>query len=203
MHRAPTHAWLAQMHKLFAAALALLSCAACSTTPSNTPSAATPPFEAAAASPEHAWLRQLVGEWRVTSEASMGTDQPPMKIESSENVRAIGELWVLSESRTQMHEQHFTSLLTLGFDPAQGCFVGTWVDTMQTHLWSYRGELDRERNMLTLEASGPGFDDPSQRALYRDVIELVDRDHKRLTSSVQGPDGSWTEFLRAESTRVK
>jgi len=187
------------MHKLLVAALALLPSAACNTTPSGS----TPPFEVAAASPEHAWLQQLVGEWRVTSEASMGPDQAPMKIESSERVRAIGELWVLSESQAQMHDQPFTSLLTLGFDPARGCFVGTWVDTMQTHLWSYRGTLDRERNTLTLEASGPGFDDPSKSALYRDVIEVVDRDRKRLTSSVQGPDGSWTEFLRAESTRVK
>jgi hypothetical protein len=187
------------MHKLLVAALALLSCAACH----STPHAPTLPFEAAAASPEHEWLRQLVGEWRVTSEASMGADQPAMKIESTESVRAIGALWVLSEGSARMDGQPFTSLLTLGYDPVQGCFVGTWVDTLQTHLWIYRGTLDRERNTLTLEARGPGFDDPAQSALYRDVIEVVDRDHKRLISSVQGPDGAWTEFLRAESTRVK
>lgn len=187
------------MYKLLVAAFALLPSAACHTTPS----APTPPFEAAAASPEHEWLLQLVGEWRVTSEASMGPDQEPMRIESSERVRAIGALWVLSEGSAKMDGQPFTSLLTLGYDPAQGCFVGTWVDTMQTHLWSYRGTLDRARNTLTLEASGPGFDDASQSALYRDVIEIVDRDHKRLTSSVQGADGAWTEFMRAEYTRVK
>lgn len=133
----------------------------------------------------------------------MGSDQPPVKLESVERVRPIGALWVLSEGSAQMNDQPFTSLLTLGYDPAQGCFVGTWVDTMQTHLWSYRGTLDRERNTLTLEARGPGFDDPSQSALYRDVIEVVDRDHKRLISSVQGHDGAWTEFMRAEYTRAK
>jgi len=187
------------MYKLLVAAFALLPSTACNTTPT----AATPPFEVAAASPEHAWLQQLVGEWRVTSESSTGPDQEVMRIESTEKVRAIGELWVLSEGSAVMQDQPFTSLLTLGYDPARDCFVGTWVDSMQTHLWSYRGALDRERNTLTLEATGPGFDDPSQSALYRDVIEIVGRDHKRLTSSVQGPDGAWTEFMRAEYTRVK
>lgn len=152
---------------------------------------------------QHVWLRQLVGEWSVVSEGSMGEDQPPFRLEFTEKVRALGELWVVAESTATFGDTPFTSMMTLGFDPARGTFVGTWIDTMQTHLWSYVGELDEARRVLTLEAGGPSWEDPKRMALYRDVLELVDADKKVLRSSVKNEDGTWTEFMKAEYRRVK
>lgn len=150
---------------------------------------------------EHAWLAQLVGEWTCTAEASMAPDAEPMLLESTESVRSIGGLWIVAEGRASFGGQAFTSILTLGYDPAKEAFVGTWIDTMQTHMWSYRGSLDAARKVLTLDTEGPSFDDPTKMARYRDALELVGPDHKRLTSSVQGPDGEWTTFMRADFRR--
>lgn len=81
-------------------------------------------------------------------------------------------------------------MVAVGYDPAQQHFVGSWVDTMQTHLWILKGALSEARKTLTLEAQGPSSTDPSTMATYRDQIELVDANHKRLVPSVQNPDGS-------------
>lgn len=157
----------------------------------------------ATATDQHKWLQQLVGEWTVSAEMSMGPATEPMKAESTESCRALGDLWVVGEGRGNMMGQAYTSLMTLGYDPKQQAFIGTWVDTMQTHMWIYRGSLDEAKKTLTLEAEGPSFTDPNGKARYRDAITIVGPDHKVLTSSVLGEDGKWTTFLKADYRRKK
>ena len=152
---------------------------------------------------EHAWLQQLVGEWTATSEASMGPGTEPMKMESTESVRSLDGVWVVAEGKATFEGTPVTSLLTLGYDPQEKTFVGTWVDTMHTHLWTYVGRLDEAKKVLTLEAEGPAFEDPSKSAKYRDAIEIRSPDHKVLTSSMQGEDGQWTTYLTAEYRNKK
>ena len=153
--------------------------------------------------PEHKWLKQLVGEWEVKAEATMAPGTEPIRMKSTEKMRAIGDLWVLGESTMDLGGTPQTSLLTIGFDPNQKAFVGTWVDTMQAHLWVYRGSLDEAKKKLTLAAEGPAFGDATKTAKYHDVIELVSPDHKVLTSSILGEDGKWTTFMRADYHRKK
>ena len=126
-----------------------------------------------------------------------------MQMESTETVRSIGGLWIVAEGKASFGETPFLSILTLGYDEKQGVFVGTWIDTMQTHMWSYRGTLDDARKTLTLETEGPAFDDPTKTSPYRDTIELTGPDSRTLSSSVKGADGTWTTFMRAEYRRKK
>jgi len=49
------------------------------------------------ATPHHQWLKRLVGEWSVVSQASMGPGQPPMKSRGRETVRMVGDLWLVAE----------------------------------------------------------------------------------------------------------
>ncbi|TAH35599.1 MAG: DUF1579 domain-containing protein [Planctomycetota bacterium] len=152
---------------------------------------------------QHKWLAQLVGEWTATSEATMAPGTEPMRMESTESVRSIGGLWILAEGSATFFGAPFTSIMTLGYDPQKKAFVGSWIDSMQTHLWTYTGKLDDAGKVLTLEAEGPAFDDPTRTAKYRDAIELKSPDHKVLTSSVQMEDGTWTTFLKADYRRKK
>jgi len=187
--------------------LAVLLAAACASTTGTVENTATntemPGIVPAPRVDEHAWLQQLVGEWTMKSETTMGPGQDPIHMESTESVRSIGGLWVIAEGKATFNGMSFTSLLTLGYDPEQKAYVGTWIDTLQTHLWTYRGELDAAKRVLSLSAEGPSFDDPSKLAKYRDAIELVSADHKVLTSSVMNDDGTWTTFLRADYRRKK
>lgn len=159
--------------------------------------------ETAAATEQHAWLRQLVGEWTFSCKATMADGAPPFEMSGTESVRTIGDLWVVAEGHAETGGDTLHSVMSLGYDPKTQAFVGTWFDSSQTHLWSYKGALDAGKTKLTLDTEGPSFDDPSKMSRYRDAIELKDKDHKVLTSSVQNADGSWMTFMRAEFVRAK
>ena len=150
---------------------------------------------------QHAWLNQLVGEWSVVAEMTPAPGAEPMRLESTESVRSIGGLWTLAEGSAEFGGARLTTLMTLGYDPDEGAFVGSWIDTMHTHLWTYRGELDAAGKVLTLDTEGPDFENPGKTARYRDAIESAGPDKRVLTSSVQSADGAWNSFLRAEYTR--
>jgi hypothetical protein len=152
--------------------------------------------------PEHEWLQQLVGEWTYEHECVMGPDQPPMKATGTESVRAIGKLWIQGEGRWEMPEgSAMTSLITLGYDPGKKRFVGTWVGSPMTKLWIYDGELDAAKKKLSLYSMGPDFSGGPEEVKYCDAIEIVDNDHRMLTSSTQGKDGQWTQFMTAHYRR--
>ncbi|MEM6570630.1 MAG: DUF1579 domain-containing protein [Planctomycetota bacterium] len=152
---------------------------------------------------EHRWLQQLVGDWELTIEASMAPGAPTTTWHSTESTRALGEFWIVTEGNADFGGQAFQSLQTVGYDPKQDAFVGSWIDTIQAMMWTYEGSLDESGRVLTLAADGPGMTDPSKTSKYEDRIELVGPDHKRLTSAVQGDDGEWITFMTAEAKRVK
>ncbi|WP_439630067.1 DUF1579 domain-containing protein [Gemmata sp.] len=150
---------------------------------------------------EHKWLEQLVGDWDSEMEASMGPGQPPTTHTGSESVRSLAT-WVLCEGLTAMPDgSPGRTVMTLGFDPAKKKFVGTFIGSMMTNLWVYEGELDAAGTVLTLDADGPSFTDPSKTAKYKDAIEIVSPDHRILTSRVLGDDGRWHHFMTAHYRR--
>lgn len=157
---------------------------------------------------QHLWLEQLVGDWTYEGECATGPDAPAQTFKGTESVRSIGGLWVLCEGRGEMPGGEMaTTLMTLGFEPRTGRYVGSWVGSMMTHLWVYDGSLDSAQKVLTLAAEGPSFTadgniDPSGKmARYRDVIEMESPDQRSLTSWLQGDDGEWTRLMKANYRR--
>jgi hypothetical protein len=134
---------------------------------------------------EHRWLQRLVGEWTFDGEATMGPDQPVETFTGREHVRSLGGLWVLAEGEGESPDGSIDrSVMTLGYDPQTARYVGTWIGSMMTHLWVYDGVLDAAGRVLTLEAEGPSMAGDGTMAMYRDVIELQDDDHRVLTAHV-------------------
>ena len=147
---------------------------------------------------EHQWLRKLLGEWTYETEAKMGSDQPSVKTTGTETVRSLGDLWFLAEGQGEMPGCGLaTTLMTLGYDPQQQKFVGSWIGSMMTHLWRYEGELDASTNQLTLNSEGPSMRGDNQMAHYRDVIEFQNDNHRTLTSYALSEDGQWYQFMTA------
>lgn len=155
---------------------------------------------------EHQWLEQLVGDWTVTSACPMGPDQTPTETEWTETTRSLHGLWVVSEGNGQMPGggKPTTSILSLGYDPQKGKYVGTFIASMMTHLWVYEdGVLDASGKVLTLNAEGPSFATPGKHAKYQDIFEIVDRDHRTLRSRMLGEDGEWRQVMQADYRRRK
>jgi hypothetical protein len=153
---------------------------------------------------EHEWLHRLVGEWTVEGECNMGPDQPPFKNKGRESVRSFGGLWTIGEGTGEAPEGGgCDSVMTLGFDPASGRFVGTFIASVGTHLWTYSGSLDVAGKVLTLDAEGPSFTGDGTMAKYQDIIEFVTDDHRTLSSQLLLPDGRWQPFMKADYRRTK
>ena len=151
---------------------------------------------------EHKWLQKLVGEWTFEGECMMGPDQPAIKHSGSESVRSVGGLWTLGEGRGQTPNGcEMTSYMTLGYDPSQKRFVGTFIASAMTHLWVYNGTLDGTGKVLTLDTEGPDFSGRSAMVKYQDIIEFVNDDHRTLKSQLIGPDGKWHSFMTAHYRR--
>lgn len=155
--------------------------------------------------PQHKWLARLIGEWTYEHESSCDPSKSGEKITGTEIVRPLGELWVMAEGRggvpgtADIHE----SLMTLGYDPKKGRYVSTWIGSMATYLWLCEGQLDAEQKVLTLETKGPDFSNPDKLVGYRDVIEIVDDNYRRMKSSIQGDDGAWKQFMTVHYRRTK
>lgn len=151
---------------------------------------------------EHAWLRQLLGRWTFEGECVMGPDQPPQAMTGTEEVRALGDLWVISESTAPMPDGGTANnVMTLGFDPQKGKFVGSFISSAMTIFWIYEGTLDPGGTVLTLEADGPDFSGEGT-ITYQDIIELTPDGARRFSSRVPGPDGGWITFMTARYTRA-
>ena len=152
----------------------------------------------------HRWLQQLLGDWTCESLADMGPGEPPAHSRGTEQVRALGGLWVLCDGAGSMPGGggEARMLMTLGYDPDQQAFVGTWVGSMMTHMWVYRGTLDADQKVLTQETEGPSFKADGATMRYRDVITVVSANERTLTSFGQQPDGSWKQFMQAKYTRT-
>ena len=151
---------------------------------------------------EHLWLQQLIGEWTVESECSMGLDQPPMKANRRESVRSLGTLWTIGEGSDDTPGSLCDSIMTLGFDTQTKRFVGTFITSMMTHLWPYNGVLDATGKVLTLDSEGPNFAGDGTLAKYQDIIEFVTDDYRILSSQMLGSDGQWTPFMKAHYRRM-
>ncbi|HSJ14404.1 MAG TPA: DUF1579 domain-containing protein [Longimicrobiales bacterium] len=151
---------------------------------------------------EHRWLERLAGDWNYEAEA-IEPGKPPQRSTGSESVRTLGGLWYIAEGQGEMPGGGAaTTIMTLGYDPATGRYVGSWVGSMMTHMWVYDGVLTAD-GLLELHAEGPTFDGSGNVARYKDVIEFRSDDHRLLTSHVQGSDGEWQQFMTAHYRRLK
>ena len=150
---------------------------------------------------EHEWLQQMLGQWECTGEAVMQPGQPPVSWKATETVRSLGGLWVMGEgSGDTPTGGKSQTVITIGFDPVRGKYVGTFVASMMAQLWVYEGE--REGSVLTLNSQGPGMTPDVPVANYRDVVDLKSSDLRSLTSYVQTPDGEWMQIMKATYRRT-
>jgi hypothetical protein len=151
---------------------------------------------------EHSWLQQLLGDWAYESEGVCAEGEPPFKTSGTERVRQIGGLWIVAEGEGTMPDGGTArTMLTLGYDPAKGRYVGTFVASMMTHLWIYAGSLDETGRVLTLDTTGPSMEGDGKTARYQDVIELKGPGERLFTARVERPDGTWRQVMAARYRR--
>lgn len=152
---------------------------------------------------EHSWLQNLVGDWNVVSEMSMGPTEPSLTGTGREVVRDFGGLWVVTEGKGTMPDGgEMEYRIALGYDVSFKEYRGCWYANVSSHLWKYTGTLSADGKKLTLDCVGPHMVKDGETANYRDVIELIDENHRVMTSYGQDEEGNWQQFMKASYTRV-
>jgi hypothetical protein len=153
---------------------------------------------------EHKALEQFAGEWTCSASMQMPGETEPMECKGAESARLIGGLWFVATGKSEMAGMEGESMITIGYDPKQKQYVGTFVCSAQDFMWEYTGKFDETGKKLILSTTGPSMLDPTvQTAKYQEVLETVDANHKTFTSSIQGPDGKWVELMKMTYERAK
>ncbi len=152
---------------------------------------------------EHQFLLQFLGDWELETACTLSPGQPPSVTRGKQSIRALGSFWTLGDMESEgPGDQPMRSLMTLGFDPHRGKFVGSFVASCMTHHWLYEGSLDADRRVLTLDSEGPSFAGDGNTAKYQDIIEVIDKDTYLFSSQYLDSDGNWFKFMNGKHTRV-
>ncbi len=159
----------------------------------------SPSWEMPKPQKEHEWLKQLEGEWTAKVQAAGWEGGEGFESTGTESVRSIGGFWIVAENKGNMMGTPFTGLLTLGYDLNKGKYVGSWIDSMTSYMWTYEGEV--KGNTIMLNSDGPNPENPSERIKFQDSIEIKDKDHKVFTSKMLGDNGEWHTMMTITYTR--
>ena len=148
---------------------------------------------------EHEWLKQLAGEWDLdVSMQEPGKDVT--KAKGSESARLIGPFWIQTEVKVVMADMPMTGALTIGYDTQKKKYTATWIDSMSDYLWKYDGVVDESGKTLTLEATGPCPMQGGKMTRFKDVVKIIDKDHRNFESYVEF-DGKFVQMLTIKYTR--
>ena len=152
---------------------------------------------------EHEWLQQFVGNWSIETVMNMGPDQPEMRSHGTESVKSLGGLWAFGQGKGEMPGGASMEICwTLGYDVSFKEYRGCWFASMSSHLWKQTGTLSDNGKTMTLDCVGPSMTKDGETANYRDVIELIDDNHRTLTSYGEGESGEWHSYMKATYTRI-
>lgn len=151
---------------------------------------------------EHKWLQKFAGNWDSEMSVFMEPGKPPVKTRSTESFRMVGGFWVQGEGKCQMMGQPYSSLLTIGYDPAKKNYFGTWLDSASSYLWKYTGSVDKTGKILTLMTSGPCPMKPGENVQFKEVTEFKSDDHRVFTSYILDK-GKWIPMVSISSRRKK
>lgn len=150
---------------------------------------------------QHHWLNQLVGEWDFVHLCKM-PDGTENTTPGTMMCRTLGGMWLICESTYELDDSSWYSVITLGFDPEQNQYVGTFIGSMMANIWHYQGNLDGSGRRLPLMSEGPSLTG-NGTTKYRDTIEIIDGDTWLFTSEMLTEDGQWVQFLDGKHLRSK
>ena len=150
---------------------------------------------------QHEWLQSTAGSWRVSCQYFVEDGAPPMDAEGIDQVTMVGGFWRESHFQAEVLGSTTIGRMLLGYDPSLRCFVGSWCDSSDPFLYTYKGQLNEAQD--TLELIGDNIDPTSgQPARYRSVEKLESSDRRTMELFVKLPDGGEFQVLRYQYDRT-
>lgn len=152
--------------------------------------------------PQHEWLKQLVGNWTINGTCTM-PDGSIGKSEATESARMVGDYFIHATLKGKVPgaDDPVETILIIGFDPGTSEFVGTCIGSPMPQLINYTGTLAEDKSTLTLACDAPDLEDQYKTSAYRDVIVITSEDTREFHSEIRLKDGSWNRFMSSYYTR--
>ena len=153
-------------------------------------------FELPKATKYHEFLKQFEGEW-VGDVEMFGS-----KSKGSETDRLMANgLFLVMDYKGEMAGAAFTGHGVMGYDTLKKKYVGSWVDSTSTAIWTSEGTVDEAGKVFTSIMEGP---EPSGKMMkIKMVSEITGKDSKRLSFYMTGEDGKEQQTGKIEYTRKK
>ncbi len=152
---------------------------------------------------EHVDLKRFIGEWESEMSMSMGPGQPEVKSTGTSTVRAMGEFWVVEDTKMNMFGMEFVGHGVYGYDATRKKHINFWADSAGSWPMTSEGDMDADGKTLVLKSDGPSYDDPSKRVTYTMKATWPDNDTRVLKMYSPGPDGKEVEVWQMVAKRKK
>lgn len=151
----------------------------------------------------HAYLKQLAGEWKVAVTMWMFPGSPPVSSSTTARGELIlgGRFLKMTHSGTMMG-QPFEGVQTLGYDNFLEKYVSLWVDNTSTAFYLTTGSLDPATKTLTEEGVWP---DPMSggKVKVRNVTKWLGADAFTYETYMTLPNGKEFKSMEERAVRVK
>lgn len=153
---------------------------------------------------EHRAIAGDVGVWNAESKFWMEAESDPLVSKAVETNSLVGELWIVSQYKSELGGIPFEGRGQFGYDPTAKKFVGTWIDTMSPYLSIMEGSMDKENKKLTMLSKGRDLR-TGEESISKMVTTYTDDDHKtfEMFGPVEGKEGEWWKMMEINYTRKK
>jgi hypothetical protein len=109
-------------------------------------------------SDQHKLLHKGVGTWDAVMKIYPAEGAEPIESKGTEKNELLGGgMWLIGRFNGEIFGMPFAGMSTIGYDPFEKKYVGTWVDSISPHLMVIKGEYDAAKKTMTAIAEGRDF----------------------------------------------
>ncbi len=146
--------------------------------------------------PEHARIKEFVGEWDAVME--MGGQ----KSKATATYKSICDgMWIESDFQGDLGGFTFKGRGLDGYNQKKKKYVGVWVDSTSSAPLHFEGDIDPKTKLMVMTGESLGPDGKPQK--FKNTTEFKDKDHFSFKMYMVDPDGKDQLAFTIEYARRK
>jgi Protein of unknown function (DUF1579) len=153
------------------------------------------------ASGAHKLLQKDVGTWDATIKIWPQEGAEPMESKGTEKNELLpGGMWLITRFEGEVIGMPFTGVGTVGYDPVEKKYVGTWVDSISPHLTTLKGDYDEAKKTFTAVAEGRDFQ-TGEITKSKHISKYTDENTRSFEIHAKEKDGKERKVMEIQYKR--
>jgi len=149
---------------------------------------------------EHKMLKMDEGVWNAQISMWTGSESDPIQSTVKETNSMLGELWSIGKMEGNIAGTDFVGFATLGYDPMQKKYVGTWIDSVTPVITHMEGTYDPQTKTLTLFYFT--FGQNGEKEERKNVMVYKDHNTRDFMMYIKN-GGEWTRAMAILYKRIQ